>query len=101
MKSGKFVTLPETTNEQDINVSHEIELRQGDWVEVFYEGRYTGHTIEIVNRKYRVKCLYKSECNKWWKLESDRNAVWYHQSDIIGRPTNEPKMHCCDGLYYY
>ena len=37
MKSGKFVTLPETSNEQEINVSHEIELRQGDWVEVFYE----------------------------------------------------------------
>ena len=45
--------------------------------------KHIGQIIEIVNREYRVKCLYKSERGKWWKLESDRNAVWYHQSDII------------------
>ena len=37
MKSGKFVTLPGTFNEQETNVLHEIELRQVDWVEVIYE----------------------------------------------------------------
>ena len=37
---------------------------------------------------------------KWWKLESGHSAVWYHQSDIIRQPTDEPKMHWHGGLYY-
>ena len=37
MKSGKFVTLPGTSDEQETNVSHEIEFRQVDRVEVVYE----------------------------------------------------------------
>ena len=37
MKSGKFVTLPGTSNEQETNVSHEIEFRQVDWVEFVCE----------------------------------------------------------------
>ena len=37
MKSVKFVILPGTFAEQETNVSHEIELRQGNWVEVVYE----------------------------------------------------------------
>ena len=36
IKSGKFFTLPGISDEQETNVSHETELRQGDWVEVVY-----------------------------------------------------------------
>ena len=37
MKSGKFVILSGTSNEQETTVLHETELREGDWVEVVYE----------------------------------------------------------------
>ena len=67
---------------------------------LFMRKKHTGQIIEIMNRKYRVKCLYKSEYDKWWKLEPDCNAVWYHQSDIIGRSLlNEPKIHHSGGLF--
>lgn len=99
MKSGKFVTLSGTSDEQETNVLHEIELRQGDCVEVVFERniseKHTGEITELIYRKYRAKCLCKSECDKWWNLESEHNAVWYHQSAIIGQPTNKPKMYRC------
>ena len=52
MKSGKFVTLSGTSNEQETNVLHEIELRQGDCVEVVFERniseKHTGEIIELI-----------------------------------------------------
>ena len=87
MKTGKFIT--ESTNDKEENIAlqseQQAEFQQGQWVEVMYDDtKHTGQIIEILNQQYRVKCLYKSDSDKWWKLESDRNAVWYNESNIIG-----------------
>ena len=29
---------------------------------------------------------------KHWKLESERNSVWYSRADVLGRPDNDPTM---------
>ena len=80
----------------------ELNLRQGEWIEVIYEGQHHIGLIEdIANGKYRVRCLCKEEGDKWWKLESDGNVVWYEDSHVVGCPSKEPKMHRRGGLYIY
>ena len=75
MKTSKFIT--ESTNDKEENIALQseqlAEFRQCQWVEVMYDDiKHTGQIIEILDQQYRVKCLYKSDSDKWWKLESDR-----------------------------
>ena len=45
-----------------------------------------------------VKHLISSQ-GKHWKLESERNWIWYSESDVLGRPDNDPTMERGGGLY--
>ena len=62
--------------------------------EVLYENELHIGLILDVNtsgKLIRVKCLVPSQ-GKHWKLESERNSVWYSESDVPGRPDNDPTM---------
>ena len=37
-------------------------------------------------------------CGKHWKLESERNSVWYSKSDVLGQPDNDATMGRQGGL---
>ena len=68
MKTGKFII--ESTNDKEENIAlqseQQAEFRQGQWVEVMYDDtKHTQQIIEILNQQYRVKCLYKSNSDKW------------------------------------
>ena len=69
--------------------------------EVLYENELHIGLILDVNtsgKLIRVKCLVPSQ-GKHWKLESERNSVWYSESDVPGRPDNDPTMDRWGGVY--
>ena len=47
--------------------------------------------INTSDKLIRVNCLVPFH-GKHWKLESERNSVWYSESDVLGRPDNDPAM---------
>ena len=53
--------------------------------------------INTSDKLIRVKCLVPSQ-GKHWKLESERNSVWYSESDKLGQLDNDPKMDRLGGL---
>ena len=63
-------------------------------MKVLYENElHIGLVLDVntSDKLIRVKCLVSSQ-GKHWKLESERNSVWYSESDKPGRPDNDPKM---------
>ena len=78
----------------DFQHIHDFDYHQGEWVKVLYENELHIGLILDVNtsdKLIRVKCLVPSQ-GKHWKLESERNSVWYSESDVLGRPDNDPAM---------
>ena len=79
-----------------------LNYYQGKWMKVLYENElHIGLILDVdvntSNKLILVKCLVPSQ-GKHWKLESERNSVWYSESDKLGRLDNDPKMDRLGGL---
>ena len=61
---------------------HDFDYQQGEWVKVLYETKPHIGLILDANTSDKcicVKCLVPLQ-GKQWKLESERNSVWYSKS---------------------
>ena len=79
----------------------DFDTRQGQWVKVLHGGKpHIGLTLDI-NTSDKLICVMGlvSSQGKHWKLESERNWIWYSESDMLGRPDNNPTMERRGGLY--
>ena len=63
--------------------------------------------VNATNKLIHVKCLIPSQ-GKHWKLESERNLVWYSESDVwysesgvLGQLDDNPTMNSWAGLYKF
>ena len=101
--TGKYI--PSDAQPQPIEY-HPVEpqpftYRQGEWIRVLYDKEpHTGLVFYVNHDKKlaRVKCLIRHD-GDWWKLGSERNAVWYKEHDVLGRPEQDPQMDRRGGLY--
>ena len=70
-------------------------------MKVLYEDEpHVGLTLDIntSDKVTFVKCLVSSQ-GKHWKLDFDRNWVWYSECEVLGRPDNDPTMEKRGALY--
>ena len=73
---------------------HDFDYCKGEWVKVLYENEpHIGLILDVntSDKLSRVKCLVSSQ-GKHWKLEFERNSVWYSEYAVLGRPDNDPTM---------